>query len=843
MNFRTTYYLAGALAAILLLFTLAVFLGPEAPGTEGYLLPSTRVSSTKVDPDDIDKVAIQWDKPAEGLASSTLVKDEKTGQWTIETPGPFKADDGLVRELVRQFFEARNDDRADRPGSDSGWGLDQPTGKVTLSSSTKGKEFVVTLGNTTPGTTSSVVYMKSSDRDSAIAVLKSTVSNLFKPIKALRDPYLLASSSSDISRFELVDPKKTSVELKKSTEGWRYAKPGAWGDAELGAFGVQDAPDKAPAGVNGVLSALSNIKVNYIDEKTNDYVADGVTDLAKFGLDPAKDTILKIAITRSVTEKGGEPGKPGPTVDQPVSLLVAVGKKDNDKYFAALDEAKKNVVKIPAREIDPLLKLLDDPGALRERNLLKLVGGKIDAFDVETSTGKLEFRRPEGQPWKLYRPGQSVGAKVDQTTVDGLVSQFTQKDMVKSFIDGQVKDADIGLDKPQATVSIWVDGIVAPEKKDEKKPENPLEKLTEKKEEKKEEAKPTEEKPKLKGTEPKYRLLFGKTEGPLVTVRRTGGTDALLGRVGTAILDLARRPAVAYLDKTVPSFAPGAVDPTEAITRFKIIRGGKTVEVARDKSDAPWKFVSPPEQANLAVSGNTIRGIVGTLNALRANAISSEKATDAELQKEYGLNPASSTVVITTGKDKDAKTWEYRFGKETADKTGVYARQGWRDPVFVVDKLVPSTLETELAETSLFPGVDPAKVETLKLTGWQPVTGNPFVLDLERKDGKWVAKAPANFAIDSSKVDKFVLELVNTRAEKYLSFAGAPKPEQNLDPAKGGLKIEWTLAADKEARSLTLGKAEGNSLIATAGKPAGVIFTVRKAPFDPVMAKPAFFNP
>lgn len=244
MNFKTTYILAAILATILILLGTAVFLGPESPGGEAFLLPSTKTASTKVDADDIDKVVIERSKPADGLASMTLNKTN--GQWTIESPGPFRADDGQVRELVRQIMEARNDDRSDRPQSDSEWGLDQPSGKVVLSSESKGKSFTIDLGNTSPGTTSAVVYAKSSDRKGAIAVLKSSVTGLFKTVKSLRDPYLLASSSSDISRFEISLGGKNPLELKKTAENWRYVKPGDWGEAEMGAFGAPDEKTKLP---------------------------------------------------------------------------------------------------------------------------------------------------------------------------------------------------------------------------------------------------------------------------------------------------------------------------------------------------------------------------------------------------------------------------------------------------------------------------------------------------------------------------------------------------------------------------------------------------------------------
>lgn len=834
MNFKTTYILAGILAAILLLLGTAVFLGPENPGGDAYLLPSVRAASTKVDADDIDKIVIERSKPTDGLESVTLVKDKASGLWMIETPGPFRADDGQVKELVRQLFEARNDDRAERPRSDSEWGLDNPSGKVVLSSAAKGKSFTIDLGNTSPGTTSAVVYMKSSDRQGAVAVLKSTVATLFKTSKSLRDPYLLASSSSDITRFEISEGKKNPIEVKKAAELWRYAKPADWGDAEMGAFGAPDEKEKTPAGVNAVLTALSNIRVSHTDEKVTDYVADAATDLAKYGLDPAKDRILKLSIDRSVVAKAVGEEKAGPPANVPVTLLVAVGKKEGDKYFAALDEAKKNIVRVPARDIDPLLKLLDDPGALRDKTLVKITG-KFDAFDIEGPSGKLEFRRPADKPWQLWRPGSTTATELDTTIVETFLNQVTQKDSIKSFVNGPIKDADLGLDKPQATIALWVNGIVTPDaKKDDPKADNKDPKAS---------LPANADKPQLVTTGAKVRLLLGKTEGPLVVVRRTGTADPLVAKVDVSLATNALRGPVAYLDKNLPSFNPAAQDPTENVTKVKLVRNGKTVEIEREKADAPWKFITPKEQSALAVSGNTVRGLLGTINNLRALSIVSEKATEAQLDKDFGLKTPNTQVVVTTGKDKEAKTWEFSFGKETPEKNGFFAKQSWRDMVFAIDKLTPATLEAEIAETTLFAGTDITKIETVRMVGWQAVTGSPFTLELQRAQGKWQAKTPVNFAIDTTKVDKFLADVTNLRVEKFVSFATPPKPEQNFDPSKGGMSLEFTVSGEKETKKLWLGKTEGEFQLAQSSKIPGAIFTLRQASVAPALAKPAHFNP
>lgn len=166
--------------------------------------------------------------------------------------------------------------------------------------------------------------------------------------------------------------------------------------------------------------------MTHTDEMVTDFVADATTDLSKYGLDPVKDKVLKLSIDRALVAKATDAGKAGPAAIVPVTLLVGVGKKDADKYYASLDEDKKNIVRLPARDIDPLLKLVEDPQALRDKTLVKIVG-KFDAFDIDSPTGKLEFRRTADKPWQLWRTGSTSSTELDTTIVETFLNQITQK--------------------------------------------------------------------------------------------------------------------------------------------------------------------------------------------------------------------------------------------------------------------------------------------------------------------------------------------------------------------------------------------------------------------------------
>ena len=100
-----------------------------------------------------------------------------------------------------------------------------------------------------------------------------------------------------------------------------------------------------------------------------------------------------------------------------------------------------------------------------------------------------------------------------------------------------------------------------------------------------------------------------------------------------------------------------------------------------------------------------------------------------------------------------------------------------------------------------------------------------------------------NFAIDTGKVDKFLADVTNLRAEKFISFGTPVKPDQNFDPVQGGTILEFTVSGEKGVQKLTLGKAEGDAFLAQASKISGAVITVKQAAFTPALAKPAFFNP
>jgi len=508
------------------------------------------------------------------------------------------------------------------------------------------------------------------------------------------------------------------------------------------------------------------------------------------------------------------------------------------------------------------LKLVADPEGLRDRTLVRLGAlDKPDAINLTNSYGLLEFRRPDqAKPWMFYRPGKDVPSAINELNINNLVGLLSQKGQIKSFVDAGAKEADLGLDKPVAQLDIFEEGIDKTPKKEEKKEDKKAEPAKdepkkedkkeekeekEEKKEKKDDKKPEEkkdEKPVLKAGDPKVRILFGKKEGGLIAFKRIAEKEVTYGKVAENILDKVQENPLSYLDASIPKFAQTA-DPSEGVNKLLIDKAGKLFDVSRDKKEDPWKIAQPSDKAGKEADANLIRNALASLSNLRPSKIAAEKPADAELAKEFGLAPAAMKAVVTLGKDKEAKTFEYLFGKESPDKSGIYAKVTGSDYIFVVDKATLAALEAEFEDMSIFPRLDMAKVEMVKITGWQALLGSPFTIEAELKDMNWTVKSPADFKLDSAKLQGLLGVLSQLKAEKFVTLKTGAKPEQELDLAKGALQIEFRLQGEKETQKLVVGKAEGASYFATSSRLQGDVFLVPKGIFEAMRGKPAYFNP
>jgi hypothetical protein len=845
MSFKTTYILFGILAGLFLLLGLAVWLGPSSQSDSTFVLSSMHKRDA-VKTDDIDYVEIDRAKPTK--EKLVFERDPNTKNWTLTAPAKLRADKHSVDRLVNQVYDARKYEFADLSSNLKDWDLDPPQATVTLG---KGDQrWTLNLGRQREGASSGVVYVTSSDdpKDPA-AVKRSELDLAFKSVNDFRSKDLLTESALNLQSVKLQEEKKSPVALEKVAERrWKFKEPAGYGLAEY---------DSDPAGtgastkgVQDLLNAIEHIRV----ESDEDFIENQTTDLARYGLESDKPALLRIDIAqRSGSLLGGNEKK------EPVSASLLIGKKvevksekksdekkpddkkkadakdakkedqnhhdhkyeGKDKYYARL-EGESAVVTVTAKSLEPILKAIEDPASFRNRDLVQddRMEMSTDAIDIQNSSGQVKLRKPQLN-WEVFDAG--AGRKTDETTIQGpagLLAALHSKHQVE--FPASVKEVDMGLAKPEATVSLWNDGLdrtaKPPEKKEDKKEEQ-ADKKDEKKNEKKEEIKdPKDTEPKLKSDKPAVKLLFGKRDKiggkDVVYVRREAGDDTSVVAVPASVLDKVLQKPLAYLDKTLPTFALNG-----DVTKVVIERGGQTFEIEKELKESAaketkpltshtWKITKPADLAGRPADHFMVSSIINTLRTLRPGRLETEKASEAELEK-FGLkSPKLKAVLTVQDKDKKAEEWTYLFGKE--EKGEVYAKQGKHDTVFLVSPTVLKPLEDELLDPTVF-HFDPSKVKEVKVEGWKKAQGFAVTFDVVRKDSQsWTVKSPPDFDLDDAQVNAFLADLANLRAQRFVVKKGRAKPEHELDEKTRSLQITLTIEGEKAPLTLTLGKLDPN---------------------------------
>jgi hypothetical protein len=856
MNFKTTYVLFGALVALLVLFAATQLAGLRRQTDKTAWVLTSLNGKTPVKAENISKVEIERARPK----AETLVFNRTDQGWQLEKPA-VRVDNFRVDQAIDAVLHARVEEKADLKADLKTYGLDPPAATVTLTGKDDGKQWKLVIGNDSPGGFDAVVYVTSSDRKDPVAVRKNDLDQLFKGVNDFRSKDLLAASSFNAQAVTVQETGHEPVSLEKASDGkWRFVKP-AYGEAEYeGAPGEPPAPGGAKkiAGVRDLLDDLGQIKVDDV----KDFVADDVSakDMAeKYGLDAAKPAKMRVEVKR--TASGGlaaDKEKDKPPVTEVLLLGKRVEDKDakdsGDKYYARL-EKDTAVVRVAARNIEPLVKVAEAPDVLRNRDLVQVDPAKVDAVNIQNGGGLLKLRKPGlGEGWKLYA-GTGPAQTADDRAVPDLLTSLTTKRIIKSFPEPSKSDADLGLDKPTAAIDVWVEGVAKEEKKDEKKeekkdeakkeePKKDADKKGEEKKDVKAEADKASAEPKLKSDKPTIRLVFGKRDGDTVYVRREVGDDKARLAVPALLLEKAQEGALAYLDRTLPPFpADGTV------TKVAVVRGGGTYEIEREQKDekapAAWKIKLPKALAERNADSHAIENLIGDLRTLQAEKLVAQKASDADLDK-YGLKAPAEKVTLTV-KNKDGKTAEhvYLFGKDTPDKTGRYAKQGERDVVFTVRDTQVASLKAELSDPTVL-AFDLAKVRGLKITGWHEKIGARFTLDLERKGPQdWTAKAPADFHLNKAEAESFLAgHLAGLKAQRFVAFKTGAKPEFKLDPKDALLEIEISVEGEKDPYQLTIGahSAADKAYYAKVNKLEGDVFLLPEDRFKKVLEGPAYFK-
>lgn len=868
MNFKTTYLLFGILLGMAGVFLLAQVFGTRNKDQQTYLVPSLHDAVSPTRADDIESIEIERTEPTKEKLH--FYRDAQ-GVWQSKTP-MVRVNTMQVNRIADQIINAKHEMDNDSGKNLSSYGLDSPKISVTIRRKESQKEWRVNLGQEAGTGDRAVVYVSTSDDPKDVqTVTKRDLDLLYKSLVDFRSKDLVAESQFDIQSASLQLPKKELVSLEKgSDQKWKFVKP-PYGEAEYDGEPPGPAtPGQEPkiTGVNGLLTAIANLKV----ENDADFGTIEASDkeLADAGLEADKPEKLRIEVK---TQKG--------SAKEALTQVLLIGKKADekgDKLYARL-ASEKNIVKIPAKKVDSILHIVENPSPLRNHNLVALDTQKTDAIDVRLSDKEtLKLRHPDNSQWKIFEAGKAQLA--DDQVVRDLLTALTEKHLIKDFPESARTDADLSFDRPSCVVSIWTEGLKKDEKKEEKKDDTKKEekkddkakeeeqeqvkdakKAEDKKDEKKDvkkDEKPKEEKkddkkevkkeekkeepkdaePALKDEKPTIKLTFGRRDKDLVYVRRESGGEVLRAAVPASLLDRLTQGKLAYLDRRLPTFAMNA-----NISKLTLSHGKEPIELVKDDKSTPagWKLTGPKEVAGRNADADRVERVINDLRGIMAEKYVAEKPSENMLEN-YGLKSPSTKATIAIDKgDKKTEEFVYQFGKETDDKTAYFAHMTGSDFIFLVRKGIVDDLQGDLQDPTVLK-FTADKLKGMKLTGWQDVAISPVTLDLERKSNtSWVAKSPANFEVDATQAESFVGSLINLRAERFVGKGS--KPDYKLDTKDGALEIVLTIEGEKEPVTLIIGApTASDGYYARCSKLPGEIVVLPKGSFDKVKSKPAYFK-
>ena len=206
--------------------------------------------------DAITHIALRGPQGAVALAKTD-------GNWTIEQPGPYKADANAVRALLSQIRNLRATDFANDKPSDAdlaAYGLDNPERELVLRSADNKAVTLLVGKEKTDGEPG--LYVKAGDKPTVFVIGKWANTDLSKSANDLRDKTLLAFDPTTVTEVAVTRADGEPFTLLRGDQRWTLQG--------------SDAAPNASA-IDAFVGALSRLNGNQI-------LADSAGDLGPYGL-------------------------------------------------------------------------------------------------------------------------------------------------------------------------------------------------------------------------------------------------------------------------------------------------------------------------------------------------------------------------------------------------------------------------------------------------------------------------------------------------------------------------------------------------------------------------------
>ena len=520
----------------------------------------------------------------------TLKNVGKVGpKWELTAPVQAEADAAkaatLAGDLVGLNVAEYIAEEAKPEDLDKLYGLEKPALTVTLKSAgdKDAKTFTLRVGKERAG--KGEYFAKLDSAPQVFAIKKETRDQLDQSSLALRPLQLWQTPVNDVAALRIQKQDQPEYSLKRDGMNWKVTGPF---DANV------------PAGsVEAMLGNLATAKADKIE-------AQGVTDLAKYGLDrPAMRVVVREA------DKDKEAGK---------EHTLHIGKPTAEgakTHYARRGDSDAVVV------VGEALVSAADRSALDllDRSLLKLDRERITKVKATGGDGlTLDLK---DNKWQAATPNATFPA--DPQTVAGVLAAWFNLRADRFAAYGKPDLAAYGLDKPTQTITITADQTG-------------------------EDGKPT-------GKTTTHTLALGKAVD--------GGKGERYARLddSPAVVVLSA-PAVSELTHGYLDFVDRTLLDIDMGTLNAVLRKMGENELELVKRDDGWHLVKPEAQR---ADGPSLEKLLQQLSRLRAPRIAAFPAKDL---KAFGLDDPAAVITLrgvdAEGKPKDRII---KIG-ETADAEG-----------------------------------------------------------------------------------------------------------------------------------------------------------------------------
>ena len=519
---------------------------------------------------------------------------------------------------------------------------------------------------------------------------------------------VFAAETVDVTALELKRPDGT-VKAQRDGDAWQLVTP-----------------VKAKGDRGSVEETITTVVTAKMDRE----IDAAPKSLGDFGLDtPAAEVDL--------TLKDGKR----------LALLLG-GKSPTGVWVYAKERDKPNVFVLGESVLRDATRPVAD---FRDKTVLAFSRSDVSGFEI-TSGGETIAAEPDGQKWKITRPGPRPA---DADAVSELLEKLGGA-KVKDFVaEAPTSLAPYGLDRPLRLV-IFVG----------------------------------KEKDRAAKT-----ILFGKVDAAKqgVYAMREGEASVLL--VPEDVWKSVPQNVAALRDKTLVAFE------RDKVTRVDIDSGKGQVTLTRDKDT--WKITAPEALPADQVEAGAV---LTRLQGLRAQGFLSDDASGiprflAKPEVKVTLHAdgaAPTTVLFAPAPDR-------RGGQPTA-----YAAVEGKGPVVLVDgKTIGSVNRTalELRDRRVFADLQPKDVKRMR------VKANGQTAVLERSgDSDWKLVEPTKGAAKSTKVEDVLYTLRALKWDEIVAPAADPPARWGLDAPT--LEVTLLKADGGELGTLVLGKREGERYFA-----------------------------